>query len=73
MGWLAEGATELDLGAAGERLTVASVPIRLNFPVSFAAEEERPAEEDSSGRIELSEEYDSDFDEVDDRVEEVQE
>ena len=49
------------------------MPIRLNFPVSFAAEEERPAEEDSSGRIELSEEYDSDFDEVDDRVEEVQE
>jgi hypothetical protein len=73
MNWLAEGAGELDLGAAGERLGVASVPIRLNFPVSFAAEEERPAEEDSSGRIELSEEYDSDFDEVEDRIEEVQE
>jgi hypothetical protein len=73
MGWLTEGIGELDLGAAGERLGVASVPIRLNFPVSFAAEEERPAEEDASGRIELSEEYDSDFDEVEDRIEEVQE
>jgi len=63
MGWLAEGGDALDLDAAGERMSVTSLPMIFEFPVSFVAEEDRHAEEDGTGQIVLSEEFDSPFDE----------
>jgi hypothetical protein len=71
MGWLADGRAELDLAASGERLSLASLPLKFDFPFSFAAEEERQAEEDESGRIELLEEFDTAFDEPDPILDEV--
>ncbi|TGX54782.1 toll/interleukin-1 receptor domain-containing protein [Sphingomonas gei] len=62
MGWLSEGADTLDLAAMGERLSVASLPMTFDFPVSFVAEEDRQTEEDETGQITLSEEFDSAFD-----------
>jgi hypothetical protein len=62
MGWLAEGADTLDLAAMGERLSVPSLPMTFDFPVSFVAEEDRQTEEDETGQITLSEEFDSAFD-----------
>lgn len=70
MGWLADGGDKLDLGAAGERLSVASLPITFDFPVSFVAEEDRQAEEDDAGQIILSEEFDASFD-ADDSIEDA--
>lgn len=72
MSWLAEGRAELDLSAAGETLHVASLPIKVEFPVSFQAEEERQAEEDDSGSIALSEEFDTAFDEFEPVLDEVE-
>jgi hypothetical protein len=62
MGWLAEGTDALGLAAMGERLSVKSLPMIFDFPVSFVADEDRQAEEDETGQIILSEEFDSDFD-----------
>ena len=62
MGWLANGADTVDLAAMGERLSVASLPMTFDFPVSFVAEEDRQTEEDETGQITLSEEFDSAFD-----------
>ena len=62
MGWLAEGEAALDIAASGERLTVASLPMSFDFPVSFAAEEDRRAEEDEAGQITLSEDFETAFD-----------
>ena len=62
MGWLAEGHDTLDLSATGERLSITSLPLTIDFPVSFVAEEDRQAEEDDAGQIILSEEFDSAFD-----------
>ena len=62
MGWLAEGEAALDIAASGERLTVASLPMSFDFPFSFAAEEDRRAEEDEGGQITLSEDFETAFD-----------
>lgn len=62
MGWLTEGADTLNLAAMGERLSVSSLPMTFDFPVSFVAEEDRQTEEDETGQITLSEEFDSAFD-----------
>lgn len=62
MGWLAEGDPTLDIAASGERLAVASLPMSFDFPVSFAAEEDRRVEEDESGQITLSEDFETAFD-----------
>jgi hypothetical protein len=70
MGWLTGGDDTLDLAAMGERLSVASLPITFDFPVSFVAEEDRQTEEDEAGQITLSEEFDTAFD-VEPEVEET--
>ena len=70
MGWLAESQETLDIAASGERLTISSLPMTFDFPISFAAEEDRQAEEDETGQITLSEAFDTSFD-GDDPVEEV--
>ena len=62
MGWLAEGDATLNIAASGERLAVASLPTSFDFPVSFAAEEDRRAEEDEGGQINLSEDFETAFD-----------
>ena len=51
---------------------MASLPLKVEFPVSFQAEEERKAEEDDTGRIALSEEFDTAFDELDPALDEVE-
>lgn len=71
MGWLAEGGVTLNIAAADERLTVLSLPMKLDFPVSFAAEEERETEEDEAGQITLSENFDTSFD-TDETLEEAE-
>lgn len=62
MGWLAEGNDILDLAVMGERLSIPSLPMIFDFPVSFVAEEARQTEEDETGQITLSDEFDSAFD-----------
>jgi hypothetical protein len=62
MGWLTEDDAMLNIAASGERLTVSSLPMAFEFPVSFAAEEDRKAEEDEAGQITLSEAFDTAFD-----------
>ena len=39
-----------------------SLPMSFDFPVNFAAEEDRRAEEDEGGQITLSEDFETAFD-----------
>lgn len=69
MSWLANGDETLDLSATGERLAIRSLPMTFDFEVSFSAVEDRRGEEDATGQITLSEDFESAFD-ADDAVEE---
>ncbi|HYG26162.1 MAG TPA: toll/interleukin-1 receptor domain-containing protein [Caulobacteraceae bacterium] len=64
MSWLSDGGDTINLAAGDEPFGLLRLPLSLDFPVSYAAEEARPVEEDATGEISLSDELDEGDDNV---------
>ena len=58
MSWLAEGSGSVNLAAGDEPFGVSAMPLAVDFPLSYRAEEVRAAEENEAGEVELSDELD---------------
>lgn len=62
MGWLANGKPAINLATGEEGVGVASYPLEIDIPASFAATEELPTEERPDGEIITSDELNTPFD-----------